>query len=731
MKIYQLDVQQIEAKFDTGIKSGLKTEETGNAINDNQKFLQLFLGAMDECREKFSYVHIVSLVYFSISIIFSILNRSWSLLACCIATLSLFFALFFIECGVLRYLKWKYFKHIETCDENVCVVRDGVEQTVVVSHLKIGDLIRLREGTVLRGDARIVASNRLFADESVVFGKTIPSVKTADAITDDNVLPEDQKNMLWKGSFITSGEGSAVIVALDDDCYVYKTGGREKRGQRSYVYNQRNNIGRIISLAFLLLCLIAFLLAAVISGRWVESFAIFGTLNVLISLEPVSCITEWNYFHSAQKLYEQGALVRNIQIFDGINKEKDVYFDVPALLKSQLRYQRTIAIDGDEKTALSYFALATNETVDLDDPLEKYDTGIQKLAKMSPVFRKEEDGCGNSFGLLTDRGDSKLVATGYWRRILPYVGPLDDELTKMAEELEIHGKMVYLLAANKTDLFPGSLSALAKSVPLKPIALIVLDIQVNDAIYEMIARLKKSGMRVHLINENSEHFGKNLCKIYDMDDFSSAIPEKINCSIPAPGTGVVFEDASMIEKEDASLILMRGTLPQRILYSVKCMFCGISRGLNFLGITAMFLLAGVFALILRGVEAHAILFPLLLTQPILVSLCYFLTETVRNCNQSKRSLVMGALFGAPTLIAALIGCDMTLLIPGLSAVLYAVVLWWGALKHRGLKLNDLLVIFLALLLAIFPWLFIGGNWLVALLLSVFPAAAALILDLIY
>ena len=40
-------------------------------------------------------------------------------------------------------------------------------------------------------------------------------------------------------------------------------------------------------------------------------------------------------------------------------------------------------------------------------------------------------------------------------------------------------------------------------------------------------------------------------------------------------------------------------------------------------------------------------------------------------------------------------------------------------------------IFVVLFVAIFPWFFIGGNWPVALLFALFPAAAALILDLLY
>jgi hypothetical protein len=215
-----------------------------------------------------------------------------------------------------------------------------------------------------------------------------------------------------------------------------------------------------------------------------------------------------------------------------------------------------------------------------------------------------------------------------------------------------------------------------------------------------------------------------------MDDLT-AVPSKQHCSVPASGSDVVYDNASMIEKEEASLILDKGTMIQKILYAVKCMFCGIDRGLNFLGVTAVSLLAVVFILILKGEGVHKLLFPLLLAQPILIVLIYFLSETVRNCNQSKRSIVMGAILGVPAIIAALIGCDMTLLIPGLSAVLYAGVLWQGTLKYRRPRMKDILILILALIVAIVPWFFMSGNWLVALLMAIFPAAAAVILDLIY
>ncbi|MEP7193951.1 MAG: HAD-IC family P-type ATPase, partial [Actinomycetota bacterium] len=92
------------------------------------------------------------------------------------------------------------------------VVRDG--RTVVVSSddLVPGDLVRVEAGDKVPADLRLLQLAELHVDESALTGESVPVVK------DEVVLPAatpvaDRRNMLYSGTLVTSGTGSAIVVA--------------------------------------------------------------------------------------------------------------------------------------------------------------------------------------------------------------------------------------------------------------------------------------------------------------------------------------------------------------------------------------------------------------------------------------------------------------------------------------------------------------------------------------
>ena len=92
------------------------------------------------------------------------------------------------------------------------VVRDG--RTVVVSSddLVPGDLVRVEAGDKVPADLRLLLMAELHVDESALTGESIPVVK------DEVVLPTatavaDRRNMLYSGTLVTHGTGSAIVVA--------------------------------------------------------------------------------------------------------------------------------------------------------------------------------------------------------------------------------------------------------------------------------------------------------------------------------------------------------------------------------------------------------------------------------------------------------------------------------------------------------------------------------------
>src|SRR3989338_2152711 len=105
-------------------------------------------------------------------------------------------------------------------ETSATVLRDGKEIIVPDTGVMPGDVIILQEGEKVPADARIIFSNTLKVDEASLTGESESVAKTDTLVPADNLpaskagLPvADQKNMVFKGTHILSGNGTAVVVA--------------------------------------------------------------------------------------------------------------------------------------------------------------------------------------------------------------------------------------------------------------------------------------------------------------------------------------------------------------------------------------------------------------------------------------------------------------------------------------------------------------------------------------
>ncbi len=737
MRIYQMEKEEVAALLNTDLERGKELHPIREKKNGWRNVTSFFSGLFSLLKGKFYYVNIILMVSYFIAGVFSWLNHSWGLLYLTIAAVVLTFLLYILE-GILLHIYKKKYHDRSICDsQKVQALRFGNTVELEPDELVVGDLICLQTGTLLYCDARIIESNDLFSEEKTVFGTTIPLEKNASSIQEENIPPEKQRNMLWKGSYISSGKGLAIVTAIGAECYIAKTGGRKSRKQRSFFYNRQNNIGHIASYVYIIICALCLLIAALFTKKFVEAFLLMGVLSSLMLLNPVSCLMEWTYYRIAARFYQQGILIRNIEAFDGMNKEKELYFDADKLITNQLRYSHTIDFQGTEKSTVSYFSLCMGSGYfanELGSVLSKYDLTYEKLDRSFPVFRRETDEEGNVFSLFSKSGSSVVVAAGYWKKMLPLVQELGEELLEQIHELELHGKMVYIMASDSMDFIPNKLEFSRFMGNMVLSSLVVFDLPVNQEVLAMIGQLRHSSMKVHLISDYSEALGKTLARSYDMDGFLSLPPNRPCYSIPhSDGNSlVVYKDhSSPIDRDQAMVVLENGVAAQNLVYRVKCMFCGIRRCLNFLAISGAFLIFTVMALFLANVSMEKILFPVLALTPVLICPCYYLIESVRNCNQYRRSLILGMFCGSAGFVAALIGCDAAILAFGLSTVLLSGYFLFSGAKHRAVTKGSIIILAVAFVVAILPFVFIGVNWLPAILLSLFPALGAFVLDLFY
>ena len=90
--------------------------------------------------------------------------------------------------------------------------RDGVPVEVPARELVPGDVVLLRVGDVVPADVRIVRSDALTLDRSILTGESLPEPASADADPVGTVLA-DRRSMAYAGTSVVLGRGEGLAVA--------------------------------------------------------------------------------------------------------------------------------------------------------------------------------------------------------------------------------------------------------------------------------------------------------------------------------------------------------------------------------------------------------------------------------------------------------------------------------------------------------------------------------------
>jgi Ca2+-transporting ATPase len=97
------------------------------------------------------------------------------------------------------------------------VMRDGSAREVPASVIVPGDILLLNRGTLIAADARVITDQGLSVTQAMLTGESVPVAKRADAAHGRNTPLAERRNMVYRGTIVTSGSGTAVVVATGAD----------------------------------------------------------------------------------------------------------------------------------------------------------------------------------------------------------------------------------------------------------------------------------------------------------------------------------------------------------------------------------------------------------------------------------------------------------------------------------------------------------------------------------
>ncbi|MBY9015798.1 MAG: cation-translocating P-type ATPase [Candidatus Lokiarchaeota archaeon] len=113
------------------------------------------------------------------------------------------------------------------------VLRDGIQFEIPTKELVPGDIILLEQGDKIGADSRIIDFTNLTVDEAPLTGESEPVEKSNKIIKEMNLPIQKQNNMVFMGTYIHTGRGTALVTG---------TGLNTEIGKIS---NQLNEMGSI------------------------------------------------------------------------------------------------------------------------------------------------------------------------------------------------------------------------------------------------------------------------------------------------------------------------------------------------------------------------------------------------------------------------------------------------------------------------------------------------------
>jgi len=113
----------------------------------------------------------------------------------------------------------------------VTVRREGQDLRIEAQELVPGDILLLGAGDAVAADGRIIEARDLSVSEATLTGESLPVRKNISVLQVDTILAE-RKNMVYSGTFVTSGRGIAVVVTTGQKTEVGKISKLSAEGKK-------------------------------------------------------------------------------------------------------------------------------------------------------------------------------------------------------------------------------------------------------------------------------------------------------------------------------------------------------------------------------------------------------------------------------------------------------------------------------------------------------------------
>jgi P-type Ca2+ transporter type 2C len=197
---------------------------------------------------------------------------------------------------------------------HVEVLRNGAPVMLSSVNLVPGDIVLLEAGTLLPADLRLFETNSLFIDESSLTGESVPVNKTSETLVENDLPIGDRFNMAYKGTLITNGRGTGIVVATGMTTEIGQIA-RMLQTEEAVTPLQKRmaDFGRKLSYLVLIICAVLFVTGLLRGEPAIKMLLVAISLAVAAIPEALPALITIALARGAKRLVKKNVLIRKLR----------------------------------------------------------------------------------------------------------------------------------------------------------------------------------------------------------------------------------------------------------------------------------------------------------------------------------------------------------------------------------------------------------------------------------
>ncbi len=330
-----------------------------------------------------------------------------------------------------------------------------------------GDIVLLESGNIVPADLRIIESVEFRVDESALTGESQPVEKKSDTIAMDPLPVGDQKNMAFKGTVVTAGRATGLIVRTGMATELGRIANllKEEVEVRTPLQNRLARFAKGLALVVIALCAVIFLLGLARGEEPVLMFLTALSLAVAGIPEALPAVVTVSLALGARVMGRRKALVRKLPAVEALGSVTFICADKTGTLTLNRMAVKDVRV-ADDARQMFFKILALNNDVTFGaggechgDPTETalvqaaLEEGVDKRALEKEMPRVAELPFSSERGLMSTvhamPGGAVVLTKGAPEKLLPLCGEGAVAFMAVAEDMAKQGFRVLALASRE------------------------------------------------------------------------------------------------------------------------------------------------------------------------------------------------------------------------------------------------------------------------------------------